>query len=130
MDADAHRRAARDIAATLVRPEIRALHPYAVAKARGMIKLDAMESPFELPAPLRERVADAVAAVHVNRYPDGVADAVREALRSTFAIPARFGVLLGNGSDEIIQIVTATLARPGAVMLAPEPSFVMYAFWR
>jgi histidinol-phosphate aminotransferase len=121
------RRSAADVAAAVVRPEIRALSAYAVAKAQGMIKLDAMESPFGLPDAAREKFARAIAAVPVNRYPDGGADAVKQALRDAFDIPARFGVLAGNGSDELIQIITATLARPGAVMVAPEPSFVMYA---
>ena len=58
-----------------MRPEIRALTAYAVAKAPGMIKLDAMENPFPLPAAVRAKVAAAVAAVPVNRYPDGGADA-------------------------------------------------------
>ena len=120
-------RSPADIAAVVVRPEIRALKPYAVAKAHGMIKLDAMESPFGLPPALRGAIAAAAAAAPINRYPDGGGEAVRDALRDAFDIPARFGVLLGNGSDELIQIVTSALARPGAVMLAPEPSFVMYA---
>jgi histidinol-phosphate aminotransferase len=34
--------------------------------------------------------------------------------------------MIGNGSDEIIQIVAHTLARPGAALVAPEPSFAMY----
>jgi histidinol-phosphate aminotransferase len=128
MDAGAVRaRSAADVAADVVRPEVRALAPYAVAKAAGMIKLDAMESPFAPPPALRERIAASVAGVPVNRYPDGGADAVRDALREAFDIPSRFGVLLGNGSDELIQIITSALAQPGSVMLAPEPSFVMYA---
>jgi len=120
-------RSAADVAARVVRPEIRALTAYPVAKAAGMIKLDAMESPFGLSEPLRAKLAAALAAVPVNRYPDGGADAVKAALRDAFAIPAELGVLVGNGSDELIQIITSALARPGAVMLAPEPSFVMYA---
>ncbi len=116
-----------DAVAAVVRPEIAALTAYAVAKAPGMIKLDAMESPFALPEPLRTKLAAALAAVPVNRYPDGGADAVKAALRDAFAIPGELGVLVGNGSDELIQIITCALARPGAVMLAPEPSFVMYA---
>ena len=36
------------------------------------------------------------------------------------------GLILGNGSDELIQIITIAVARPGATILAPEPSFVMY----
>ena len=116
-----------DVVAAVVRPEIRALTAYAVAKAPGMIKLDAMENPFPLPDPIRARIAAAVAAVPVNRYPDGSADGVKAALRAAFGIPDTAALILGNGSDELIQIVTSALARPGAVMLAPEPSFVMYA---
>jgi histidinol-phosphate aminotransferase len=116
-----------DVVAAVVRPEIRALTAYVVAKAPGMIKLDAMESPFPLPEAVRARVAQAVATVPVNRYPDGAAAGVKAALRAALGLPDSAALILGNGSDELIQIVTSTLARPGAVMLAPEPSFVMYA---
>ncbi len=120
-----HSRAA-DLVARLVRPEIRGLSAYAVPKAEGMIKLDAMENPYPLPAPVRARLDAALARVRVNRYPDGSADATRLSLRRALAIPAGHEVLLGNGSDELIQIIASALARQGATMLAPEPSFVMY----
>ena len=35
-------------------------------------------------------------------------------------------VLLGNGSDELIQMILLALAKPGAVAMAPTPTFVMY----
>ena len=118
--------AAAGLVAALVRPEIRALDAYAVARAEGMVKLDAMENPHLLPEAERAVLASALAQVPINRYPDGGADAVRSVLRRAFGIPASLELMVGNGSDELIQIVTATLARPGAAMLAPEPSFVMY----
>ena len=62
----------------------------------------------------------------VNRYPDGGAATVKAALREAFAIPASLGLILGNGSDELIQIITVAVATPGTTILAPEPSFVMY----
>jgi len=119
-------RSAADFAAATVRPEVRALTAYAVAKAGGQIKLDANENPYALPDPLREKIAAAVAAVAFNRYPDGAADGVVAALRTAERIPDRHGVLLGNGSDELIEIIACALARPGATMLVPEPTFVMY----
>jgi histidinol-phosphate aminotransferase len=115
-----------DVIAATVRPELRALTAYAVAKAAGMIKLDAMENPFPLPEAVRAKVAAAAAGVAINRYPDGSADGVKAALRGLLALPDALGLIVGNGSDELIQIITSTLARPGSVMLAPEPSFVMY----
>ena len=112
--------------ADLVREEILALKAYHVAPAGGMVKLDAMENPYRLPEPLREEVGRAVAALAINRYPDPEAPELKARLRQVFEVPAEAGLLIGNGSDEIIAILAQALARPGAVMLAPEPSFVMY----
>jgi len=109
-----------------VRAEIRALTAYSVAKAEGMIKLDAMENPYGLPAQVRAQMAAAVANVAVNRYPDGAADAVKAALRRSLSLADAIGLVLGNGSDELLQLLTTVIARPGAVVLAPDPSFVMY----
>jgi histidinol-phosphate aminotransferase len=94
-----------------------------------MIKLDAMESPFALPADVRARLAAAVAAVPVNRYPDGAADALKAALAASLRLPREVGLIVGNGSDELLQIVTTAVAKPGAAVLAPDPSFVMYRLY-
>jgi hypothetical protein len=56
-------RSPAEIVAAVVRPEIRALSAYAVARADGMIKLDAMEVPYRLPPEVAAKVAAAVAAV-------------------------------------------------------------------
>ncbi len=114
------------IVAALVRPELCALSAYTVAPAEGMIKLDAMENPFSLPDAVRTRLGSALAKVAVNRYPDISADRVKHALSRAFNIPRTLDLLLGNGSDELIQVITSALARPGAAMLSPDPSFVMY----
>jgi histidinol-phosphate aminotransferase len=119
-------RASGSFVAAVVRPEIRALEPYPVVRAEGMIKLDAMENPFPLPEGLRAKIAAAVASVPVNRYPDSGAGAVHAALRASLGIADSLGLICGNGSDELIQIITAVVAKAGATMLAPEPSFVMY----
>ena len=112
--------------ADLVREEILALKAYHVAPAAGMIKLDAMENPYRLPEPLREEVGRTVAGLPINRYPDPEAPELKARLREVFSISPEAGLLVGNGSDEIIAMVAQALARPGAAMLAPEPSFVMY----
>ena len=109
-----------------VRADIRALTAYPVAKAEGLIKLDAMENPFGLSAQLRALIAAAVANVAINRYPDGGATGVKAALRRSLSLPDDVGLILGNGSDELLQLLTTAVARPGAVVLAPDPSFVMY----
>jgi len=109
-----------------VREEIRALEAYHVKPAQGMVKLDAMENPYALPAPLAAEMGARLAKVAVNRYPDPTAPALKRRLREAMGIPDSLEIVLGNGSDEILQIVAMALARPGAVALAPEPSFAMY----
>jgi histidinol-phosphate aminotransferase len=112
--------------ATTLRDDVRALARYPVAVADGWVKLDAMENPYGIPAEVREAMAAAIARVPVNRYPDGDARVVKAALRENLRLDRAAGLMLGNGSDELIQILTAAVAAPGAVVLAPEPSFVMY----
>lgn len=119
-----------DVAARVratVREDVRAMHAYPVPRSDGMIKLDAMENPYSLPPEVRAKVAAAAAGVAINRYPDAGAELTRRALREAVALPEGVDIVLGNGSDELIAMLTALVARPGATIVAPEPSFVMYA---
>ena len=109
-----------------VRADVRGLSRYEVPDASGFVKLDAMESPYPLPPDLAERLGAALSRVPIHRYPDGEARAAKDALRRALALPDDAGLLLGNGSDELIQIATCALAGPAAGVLAPDPSFVMY----
>jgi histidinol-phosphate aminotransferase len=111
---------------SLIRPEVLALHAYHVPPASGMIKLDAMEDPYLLPQALREEIAGAVANAEINRYPDAGAHQLKERIRQVTNLPSGMELLLGNGSDEIIQLLALSVARPDAVLLSIEPSFVMY----
>ena len=126
MNDSARAEAIAKLIAAVVRPEIRKLSAYAVARAAGMIKLDAMENPYALPAAVASRLAAALAGVQINRYPDGPGEDAKRALRRALAISDAHGLILGNGSDELIQLIISTLARPDATMLIPEPTFVMY----
>ena len=119
-------RSAAEFVASVVRPEVRAQKAYVVASAAGLIKLEANENPWPLPDAVKARLATALAQVPLNRYPEGGSDALRATLRRALAIPDALGLIAGNGSDELIQLVVAALARPGATVLAPEPTFVMY----
>jgi histidinol-phosphate aminotransferase len=115
--------------ADLVRPEILALKAYPVPDATGMVKLDAMENPYALPEPLRRELADVLARVELNRYPDPSGTKLRALLARKMNVPAGFELMLGNGSDELLQIVVMALARAGAAMMFPAPTFVMYSMY-
>lgn len=110
----------------LVRPEIAEMAAYHVADASGLIKLDAMENPHELPASLKAELGRELAEAAINRYPDPAGGGLKPLLKQAFSIPDAASVLLGNGSDEIITLIAQALARPGAKLMALEPSFVMY----
>ena len=110
----------------LIRDEIRALTTYHVPDASGFVKLDAMENPYTLPATLRAELGQLAHDAAINRYPDAAATALKARLRTSMEIPEGMDILLGNGSDEIIQILAMAIAKPGATILSLEPSFVMY----
>ncbi|SFE07875.1 histidinol-phosphate transaminase [Nitrosomonas sp. Nm166] len=110
----------------IIRPEILTLSAYHVSPAAGMIKLDAMENPYPLPPVLRNEIAQLAANAPVNRYPDASATSLKATLRQALAISEDMDILLGNGSDEIIQIIAMAVARPDAVLLSVEPAFVMF----
>ncbi len=110
----------------IIRDDIRALTAYSVPDATGMVKLDAMENPYRLPPVLRSRIAQLVEAAALNRYPDPGAGALKARLRQAFAVPDGMELLLGNGSDELIQMLALAGAKPGGAVLGVEPSFVMF----
>jgi len=111
----------------LVRPEILALRAYHVAEAGGMVKLDAMENPYPLPPAMQRELAEVLSRIELNRYPEPTGRELRALIARKMDVPQGMELLLGNGSDDLIQIVTLALARPGAAMMYPSPTFVMYS---
>lgn len=109
-----------------VRPEIRALNAYHVPPAAGLIKLDAMENPYVWPEAVVEEWLAALREVSLNRYPDPAPQQLMAGLRDFSAVPADAAIMLGNGSDELIQMIMLALAGPERKAMAPEPAFSMY----
>ena len=107
----------------MIRSDIRSLAAYHVPDSTGMIKLDAMENPYGLPAALRAEWAKAMAGADINRYPDADMLELRTKIGALDGLSAEH-VLLGNGSDDIIQMLLMA-AEPGPCVV-PEPTFVMY----
>ncbi|HEY5603534.1 MAG TPA: histidinol-phosphate transaminase [Gammaproteobacteria bacterium] len=109
-----------------IRPEVRAITAYHVPDPGQLVKLDAMENPYAWPDSLRGEWLAQLSEAAINRYPDPGARELKSALRGALAIADNHGILLGNGSDELIQMIAMAVARPDRVVLAPEPGFVMY----
>jgi len=107
----------------MIRKDIKALAAYHVPDSSGMMKLDAMENPFALPDDLREAWLKELAQVEINRYPDADMQGLREMIAKQEGLQPE-QVLLGNGSDEIIQMLL--IANEPGVCVTPTPTFVMY----
>ncbi|WP_081911384.1 histidinol-phosphate transaminase [Thioalkalivibrio sp. ALJ1] len=110
----------------LMRPEVLAQPAYQVADATGLIKLDAMENPHPWPGALEDAWLEALRDPQLNRYPDAQALGLAGQVRAAHGVPEAAGLMFGNGSDELIQILITAIAGSGRPVLAPEPTFVMY----
>ena len=109
-----------------VRKVIQQQNSYHVPPAGDFIKLDAMENPWPMPEALKQPWLDTLADLQLNRYPDPAADDLVNRLRAVMEIPDESAIMLGNGSDELIQAILMAVAGDDRTVLAPAPSFVMY----
>ncbi len=110
-----------------IRQDVQSMHAYAIQDSSGMVKLDAMENPYSLPIDLQKKLGERLGTLALNRYPGEGVSVLRKALASYAQMPKGFDIMLGNGSDELISLVSMACDVPGASFLAPVPGFVMYA---
>jgi histidinol-phosphate aminotransferase len=111
--------------ASLVRPEVRRLAPYELEQAACRFKLDQNEVPWDFPRRLKEQVVRRLLAQDWARYPDFHADSLRRALARHHGHPWE-GVLVGNGSNELLGVALEALAGPGREVLGLLPGFSLY----
>jgi histidinol-phosphate aminotransferase len=114
-----------DRIARTIRQDVTSSAGYAIQPSAGMVKLDAMENPFALPSALKRALGERLAEVAINRYPINKGE-VAAALAQHFEVPAGCKLIVGNGSDELIDLLSVACNVPGATVLAPLPGFVMY----
>lgn len=115
------------------RPEIAAMTPYVPGKPTAevkrelglsdVIKLASNENPLG-PSPLAVAAAGA-ALSECHIYPEGLSPDLRAALAAHWGVPPEW-VLVGNGSDEIIRLLTLAYLCPGDRAVVPAPSFSVY----
>ena len=109
-----------------LRADVQGMHGYAVQPSAGFVKVDTMENPFRLPPALRQALGERLAEVALNRYPAERGDVLRAELARHAHMPEGCDIMLGNGSDELISLLTLAADVPGNVVMAPLPGFVMY----
>jgi histidinol-phosphate aminotransferase len=108
-----------------VRKAIRDLSPYTVPKVECPVKLDGNESPFSLPAEVLDAVLAEIAKIPINRYPDPGAVGLRRKISQITGFPFE-GILLGNGSDELIGMLLIAFSGGSGKVLIPVPTFAMF----
>ncbi|MGA1840619.1 MAG: histidinol-phosphate transaminase [bacterium] len=109
----------------LLRENIRDLIPYSIEDYPYKIKLDANESPYSINWSLWPEVAQELQEIQLNRYPDPQAKKLKNALSSYLNWPED-KMILGNGSDELIQYILMAFGDPNRPVYAPHPTFSMY----
>ena len=110
----------------VVRADIQGLQAYAVQPSAGLVKVDTMENPHRLPEALQQALGQRLGRVAINRYPAERTNDLAAALARHAGLPEGNALMLGNGSDELISLLSLACAVPGAVFMSPLPSFVMY----
>ena len=108
-----------------LRQDLSDLKPYHVDQPPHQIKLDANESPFDLPAEIREELANEMINLQFQRYPDPSSDALRTELSEYLGVDKN-QIIVGNGSDELISYFILAFGRTDACVSFPTPTFAMY----
>src|SRR5947208_9340296 len=109
----------------VIKPEVRGLTAYTLQHFDAEVKLDQNENPYELPADLKQEVVDRVLRRPWGRYPEFVPEAVIKAL-SKFTGWPEDGILVANGSNELIQAALSVTLGPGRRLAIPQPTFTLY----
>lgn len=111
-----------------LRATIRSMQvPVYPAPVRGVARMDANTNLFG-PNPAVGRAARRLDALEVQHYPTGNSDALRDALARFWKV-GRAQVVVGNGSDELFDLIAKAFVNPGDRVAFPTPSFVMYPFY-
>jgi histidinol-phosphate aminotransferase len=109
----------------VIKPEVRGLTAYTLKHFAAEVKLDQNENPYELPTELKREVVDRVMARPWGRYPEFIPAAMIKTL-SRFTGWTQEGILVGNGSNELIQASLSVTLGPGRRIAVPQPTFTLY----
>jgi histidinol-phosphate aminotransferase len=111
----------------IIKPKksVESLQAYNPGLFRAKYKMDANESPYDLPAAYKNRIMNKIRKIQFNRYPDSAAAALKKAVaRRNRVKPGN--IFFGNGSDEIINYLLQAFCAPGETVIIPVPTFEMY----
>ncbi len=109
----------------ILRPEILTLAEYHLAEFPHRIKLNQNENPYELPPDIKNEILNRLAAVSWSRYPAFVPQAQIDLVAQHAGwIPE--GTLLGNGSNDLLQLLFMSVLERGRSLVISQPTFTLY----
>ena len=109
-----------------MRPALAGFEPYDPAFTQCRVNLSANENTHELPAPVRAAIREALLATPLNRYPDPMANALRDELAAWHGV-SRAHICVGNGGDELLFNLLFAFGGPGRALVTCPPDFAEYA---
>ncbi|MCD6442590.1 MAG: histidinol-phosphate transaminase [Thermotogae bacterium] len=109
-----------------IRREIENFKPYILDEPKGVIFLNKNENPFDLPEELKSKLLDSMRKIPFNRYPDIVANPLREKLAEFLGLGVE-RIVVGNGSDDLIPYFIKIFE--GDKVVISSPTFKMYEFF-
>lgn len=105
--------------------KVRSTEPYEPISGTYRIRLDANESFLEIPDYIEDDMLHRISKLHLNRYPDPLASGVCEGFGKYFGVNPDL-ITVGNGSDELLTLLTQTIMMKGEKLVYTTPDFSMY----
>ena len=111
-----------------IKPAVRSLHPYTLKHFKAPVKINQNENPFDMPEAVKQAVHLAVSETAWCRYPDFVPTSLISRL-ADFSRWKKEGVLVGNGSNELIEALMVVVVERGKRVVIPQPTFTLYGMF-
>lgn len=108
--------------------KLQTIQAYDPIEGNYKIRLDANESYININDKLNDKICSSIKDIYFNRYPDPLAKKVSESFAKLYNISVD-NVTAGNGSDELISVISSCFLEKGSSVLTLAPDFSMYAFY-
>ncbi|HEY1378005.1 MAG TPA: histidinol-phosphate transaminase [Gemmataceae bacterium] len=112
----------------MIRPAIQAMQGYTPGEQpRGgeIIKLNTNENPYPPSSKVVEAIHAALTGDRLRKYPDPLGTDFRHAAAHVLCVEPE-AILIGNGSDDILTILTRAFVPGGGLVVSPTPSYLLY----
>lgn len=111
-----------------IRPNIRGMQPYVPGEQINdpeVIKLNTNENPYPPSPQVFEAVRAALTGDRLRKYPQPLGDDFRRAAARVLQVDPD-AILIGNGSDDILTVLTRAFVPEGGLVVSPSPSYLLY----